>query len=75
MEPGEPRDTKDRVRLPDQLCWLYPDLSVTRRPNPLQDSFQDAPSLVACVMFAQRARWAIVLRRMPAGFVRVRCWF
>jgi Uma2 family endonuclease len=37
-------DTKIRLRLPTQVRFYYPDVSVIYRPNPLTDSFQDAPA-------------------------------
>jgi Uma2 family endonuclease len=39
-------DTKIRIRLPFQLRFYYPDLSIVCRPNPQTDSFQDEPALV-----------------------------
>jgi Uma2 family endonuclease len=39
-------DTKIRVRLPTQLRFYYPDVSVICRPNPQNDSFQDEPVAV-----------------------------
>src|SRR5436305_1803707 len=38
-------DTKIRVRLPTYLRFYYPDASVTCRPNPPNDSFQDEPAV------------------------------
>ncbi len=43
-------DTKIRVRLPTQLRFYYPDVSVICRPNPQQDSFQDEPAVVVEVL-------------------------
>jgi Uma2 family endonuclease len=37
-------DTKIRVRLPTQIRFYYPDVSVICRPNPPNDSFQDDPA-------------------------------
>jgi Uma2 family endonuclease len=37
-------DTKIRVRLPSQVRFYYPDVSVIRRSNPPTDSFQDEPA-------------------------------
>ena len=37
-------DTKIRVRLPTQVRFYYPDVSVICRPNPQNDSFQDEPA-------------------------------
>src|SRR5260221_11737196 len=39
-------DTKIRVRLPTQLRFYYPDVSVICRQNPLNDSFQDEPAAI-----------------------------
>jgi Uma2 family endonuclease len=39
-------DTKVRVRLPTQLRFYYPDVSVICRPNPQNDSFQDEPAAI-----------------------------
>jgi Uma2 family endonuclease len=39
-------DTKIRVRLPTQVRFYYPDVSVICRPNLLTDSFQDAPAVL-----------------------------
>lgn len=39
-------DTKVRVRLPTQVRFYYPDVSITYRPNPPNDSFQDAPTVL-----------------------------
>ncbi len=36
-------DTKIRVRLPNQVRFYYPDVSVVCRPNSQADSFQDEP--------------------------------
>lgn len=48
-------DTKIRIRLPTQWRFYYPDLSVTCRPNPPNDSFQDDPIIVVEVL-SQRTR-------------------
>src|SRR5438552_2693383 len=37
-------DTKIRIRLPTQVRFYYPDVSVVCRPNPQTDSFQDEPA-------------------------------
>src|SRR5262249_6108241 len=37
-------DTKIRIRLPTQVRFYYPDVSVICRPNPQSDSFQDEPA-------------------------------
>jgi Uma2 family endonuclease len=39
-------DTKVRVRLPSQIRFYYPDVSVICRPNPQSDSFQDEPAVL-----------------------------
>jgi Uma2 family endonuclease len=39
-------DTKIRLRLPHQVRFYYPDVSVICRPNPQSDSFQDDPALL-----------------------------
>src|SRR5580704_12562062 len=39
-------DTKIRVRLPTQVRFYYPDVSVICRPNPQTDSFQDEPAVL-----------------------------
>ena len=39
-------DTKIRIRLLTQLRFYYPDVSVTCRPNPPADSFQDDPAVI-----------------------------
>src|SRR3954470_15700773 len=36
-------DTKIRIRLPTQVRFYYPDVSVVCKPNPQTDSFQDDP--------------------------------
>jgi Uma2 family endonuclease len=43
-------DTKIRIRFPAQTRFYYPDASVSCRPNPQSDSFQDDPSLVVEVL-------------------------
>src|SRR5437588_5467020 len=43
-------DTKVRVRLPTQVRFYYPDVSVICRPNPQDDSFQDEPVVIIEVM-------------------------
>jgi Uma2 family endonuclease len=37
-------DTKIRIRLPNQVRFYYPDVSVICQPNPQSDSFQDEPA-------------------------------
>jgi Uma2 family endonuclease len=39
-------DTKIRIRLPTQVRFYYPDVSVICRPNPQSDSFQDEPGVL-----------------------------
>lgn len=39
-------DTRIRIRLPGQTLFYYPDVSVTCRPNPQTDSFQDDPDVL-----------------------------
>ena len=43
-------DTKIRIRLPSHVRFYDPDLSVTCRPNPPHESFQDDPALIAEVV-------------------------
>ena len=49
-------DTKIRIRLPSQLRFYYPDVSVTCRPNPPTDSFQDDPILIVEVLTPKTRR-------------------
>ncbi len=49
-------DTKVRIRLPFELRFYYPDVSVTCRPNPQSDSFQDEPSMVVEVLSPETRR-------------------
>lgn len=53
-------DTKIRIRLPRQVRFYYPDVSVVCRPNPQTDSFQDDP----VVLFEVLSRWT---RRIDEG--------
>jgi Uma2 family endonuclease len=39
-------DTKVRVRLPTQVRFYYPDVSVICRPNPPREAFQDQPAVL-----------------------------
>ena len=39
-------DTKIRIQLPTHMRFYYPDVSVTCRPNPQTDSFQDEPAVI-----------------------------
>jgi Uma2 family endonuclease len=41
---------KIRIRLPWQVRFYYPDLSVICRSNPQDDSFQDEPTVIVEVM-------------------------
>jgi Uma2 family endonuclease len=43
-------DTKIRIRLPTQVRFYYPDVSVICRPNPQTDSFQDEPAVLIEVL-------------------------
>jgi Uma2 family endonuclease len=43
-------DTKIRIRLPHQVRFYYPDVSVIYRPNPPRDSFQDEPAVIVEVL-------------------------
>jgi Uma2 family endonuclease len=43
-------DTKIRLRLPHQVRFYYPDVSVNCRPNPQSDSFQDEPAVLVEVL-------------------------
>src|SRR5262249_48858178 len=38
------------IRLPTQVRFYYPDVSVICRPNPQDDSYQDEPALIAEVL-------------------------
>jgi Uma2 family endonuclease len=49
-------DTKIRVRLPTQVRFYYPDASVSCRPNPQTDSFQDEPAVIFEVLSPQTRR-------------------
>jgi len=49
-------DTKIRVRLPTQLRFYYPDVSVTCHPNPPDDSFQDHPAMIVEVLSRRTRR-------------------
>jgi Uma2 family endonuclease len=48
-------DTKIRIRLPAQVRFYYPDGSVSCRPNPQDDSFQDDPAVLVEVL-SQKTR-------------------
>ena len=49
-------DTKIRVRLPAQVRFYYPEVSVICRPNPQSDSFQDEPAVIVEVLSAKTRR-------------------
>jgi Uma2 family endonuclease len=49
-------DTKIRVRLPEQVRFYYPDVSVVCRPNPQTDSFQDDPAVLFEVLSRRTRR-------------------
>lgn len=49
-------DTKIRIRLPTQVRFYYPDVSVVCRPNPQDDSFQDEPVVIVEVLSRQTRR-------------------
>jgi Uma2 family endonuclease len=49
-------DTKVRIRLPSQVCFYYPDVTVTCRPNPPSDSYQDEPIVIVEVLSAETRR-------------------
>lgn len=43
-------DTKIRIRLPSEVRFYYPDVSVICRPNPQDDTFQDEPTVIVEVL-------------------------
>lgn len=49
-------DTKIRVRLPNQVRFYYPEVSVICRPNPPSDSFQDEPAVIVEVLSRKTRR-------------------
>jgi Uma2 family endonuclease len=49
-------DTRIRVRVPTGIRFYYPDVSITCRPNPQKDSFQDEPIAVVEVMSPETRR-------------------
>lgn len=49
-------DTKIRIRLPHQVRFYYPDVSVICRPNPQTDSFQDEPAVIVEVASSKTRR-------------------
>src|SRR5947209_2585120 len=49
-------DTKVRIRLPTQVRFYYPGVSVVCRPNPPHDSFQDEPGVLIEVLSRKTRR-------------------
>jgi len=49
-------DTKIRIDLPGHIRFYYPDASVSRRPNPPTDSFQDEPAVLFEVLSRRTRR-------------------
>ncbi len=49
-------DAKIRLRLPTQVRFYYPDVSIVCRPNPQTDSFQDEPAVLVEVVSARTRR-------------------
>jgi len=49
-------DTKVRIRLPQQIRFYYPDVSVICRSNPPSDPFQDEPVVLVEVLSSQTRR-------------------
>jgi Uma2 family endonuclease len=49
-------DTKIRIRLPTQVRFYYPDVSVICRPNPQTDSYQDDPTVLVEVLSRRTRR-------------------
>jgi Uma2 family endonuclease len=49
-------DTKIRLRLPTQVRFYYPDVSVVCRPNPQTDSFHDEPAVLVEVLSRRTRR-------------------
>src|SRR5262245_28057478 len=49
-------DTKIRIRLPTQIRFYYPEVSVVCRPNPQTDSFQDEPVVLVEVLSRKTRR-------------------
>jgi Uma2 family endonuclease len=49
-------DAKIRVRLPTQIRFYYPDVSVICRPNPQTDSFHDDPAVLVEVLSRRTRR-------------------
>lgn len=57
-QPCQPTnsDTKIRVRLPKQIRFYYPDVSVVCHPNSPRDSFQDQPVVIVEVLSKRTRR-------------------
>jgi Uma2 family endonuclease len=57
-QPCQPynSDTKIRIRLPTQIRFYYPDVSVICRPNSPLDSFQDEPAVIVEVISRRTRR-------------------
>jgi Uma2 family endonuclease len=49
-------DTKVRIRLPHQVRFYYPEVSVVCRPNSQDDSFQDEPVVIVEVLSRKTRR-------------------
>jgi Uma2 family endonuclease len=49
-------DTKIRIQFPRHVRFYYPDGSVTCRPNPPTDSFQDEPAVIVEVLSKRTRR-------------------
>jgi Uma2 family endonuclease len=49
-------DTKVRVRLPTEVRFYYPDVSVVCHPNPPTDSYQDEPVVILEVLSRKTRR-------------------
>lgn len=49
-------DTKIRIRMPHQVRFYYPDLSIICRSNPPDDTFQDEPAVIVEVLSASTRR-------------------
>lgn len=49
-------DMKIRIRLPDQIRFYYPELSVICKSNPPSDSYQDEPVVIAEVLSRRTRR-------------------
>src|SRR5439155_618350 len=56
-------DTKVRVRLPTQVRFYYPAVSVVCRPNPLTDSFQDEPAVLVEILSRKTHRIDMVEKK------------